>query len=56
MEVDSDESLPDLTVKQESEIKNEFDACLEEASLALDNAVHALRRARSRFSNDKEIR
>ena len=53
---DSDDSLPDLTVKQESEIKTEFDDDLDQASLALDNAVHALRRARSRFPKEKEIR
>ena len=56
MEVDSHESLPDLTVKQEPEIKNEFDDNIEQASLALDNAVQALRRARSQFPKEKEIR
>lgn len=44
MKVDSNESLPTLVVKQESDIKKEYNHDLDQASAALDNAVSALRR------------
>ena len=51
-----DESLPDLTPKQEPNIKREVDDDLEDASIALDNAINSLRRARSRLQQNNVSR
>ena len=51
-----DGSLPDLTAKQEPNVKQEVDDDLEDASIALDNAINSLRRARSRLQQNNASR
>lgn len=51
-----DGSLPDLTAKQEPNVKQEVDDDLEDASMALDNAINSLRRARSRLQQNNASR
>ena len=51
-----DGSLPDLTPKQGPNVKQEVDDDLEDASMALDNAINSLRRARSRLQQNNASR